>query len=400
MSSLCPTVRFKEAKGTAVWVSCSNSKDIECMEGLNKVEAAARLKGINGQAFFFKFKQLGSGGSNNITYQVDVERGHEPWMSYKVTSASDTIDAMAVYETKDMVEDLHVDAVNYGVYFNTHGYACYFEVSGKDLETGHLADFQRPAITKGIPMVDCIPSAVFFGCPQSWCYRNDADDFIVTKTFDQQKTIQETILVYRGHYFWTADASDGTPIKPATVQQQVVTFNDQSESLESVMYIDAAESFTMGQKRFILYFVGNRLIIHRDMELSDRELHSPKKVVSTANPNLMEKERITYSTHQIFDDLDKVFPERVCRSVDTLFFNPWESRLYIFCGKQFQVYDVTYDKATRNPKFKLVMLNGEAAPSISSHFNGIDQVDASLSLQRSWNKTILTQVRLHVSLSS
>lgn len=348
----------------------------------------ARLHGRDRVKYFITYRQKPGVEKDGQAYDVSVKRGSKEWRTYTLNDESDTVDATAIYNVRYGVTPDNAkvvdenpsesDSINYGVYFNTHGYACFYEITGEELESKSFYKIERPAITPGVPMVDCQPLNIFFGCPQSWCFRNDVDDMIVTQTREEVGSNREVIIVYRGHYFWTASADNGIPILPASVRQQHLAMGDASEGVKSLWYIDAAEAMSVETHDFVLYFIDDKLLLYKGI-FGEPEVHSSRNFEQETG---IGYEKVIFRDSQIYDDLNEMFPSKECRMVDTLWYNKFDGVLYLFCGAHFQAYDVSYNRKEGIPVFSIKSVGGKNLNKINDYFEGIpNDIDATLMLK-------------------
>lgn len=84
-----------------------------------------------------------------------------------------------------------------GLLFDAAGNACPFAISPGQTLTDPDADLSRPPTA---PRLACLSTQVFWGCPQSWCFRPDVDDILATSGRRADGSFAPHLIVYRGHY--------------------------------------------------------------------------------------------------------------------------------------------------------------------------------------------------------
>ncbi|KAI1280478.1 hypothetical protein HDE_13452 [Halotydeus destructor] len=360
---------FREAKGRAMetYLDCRQVNPAICEGNGERTEAVATYWGADGERYTQAFHYR---PGVNRTYRVSTSKGRESWQTYELLPHDDTVDAILVYrhsflskddekKSKPMndVEDSGNDVINYGVYFNLDGMACTFEVSSAELEsrmgvTAIGTNLLKPSAAAGIPFLpreNCFPANVFLGCPQSWCYANDVDDIIVARTQVDFNSFRDEIVVYRGHYYWKADADRGIPMVPGDVRHQFLSLSGAGGNERVLSYIEAAEAFSIESRHFLLYFLDNELYLFRGT-YGESEVHVDGEYKGGKKLRV-GFDRLGFSQSDVFTDLNDFFPGKKCVTVDTMWYNKFETVMYVFCGPYYERYKVSYDGSIRIPKF-------------------------------------------------
>lgn len=356
--------KFATVGGKAVQVvhDCRDVDPTFCDTNNERLVALASYRGRKNDLYVEAFhKQLNvSADDVNLGYRVTTTRNGQPWAGGRLSPDLEDVEAMVVYDQTMGIEEnekmMHRGdddtdhLVNHGLYFNSEGFACPFKRSSADLEKAMPFRLirRKNTVAPGLPMPGCYPTRTFIGCPQSWCYNSEVDDIIVTRTRESGNRFKEEIVVYRGHYFWKADADRKLPIIPKDTRHQDLLLRRGGNDV-ALAYIDAAESFTINGNHFIFYYVDDELYMYRG-STGDVEVH----VKGTFNGGKKLRagfDATIYDDSEVFNDLDNFLPGRECKTVDTMWYNQFETKLYFFCGMYFESFTVTYDKAQRVPVF-------------------------------------------------
>lgn len=236
--------------------------------------------------------------------------------------------SLFIYHEQVMVHSKSI--ADFGYAFEETGYACPF-VLRKDEVTEH----DSPALHA--PYMNCLPANIFFGCPQSWCYRADLDDLLLysSDTFGTKSSV----VVYRGNYFFEAEAKIPV-IAPPIESHQVLSIGNSNKGRHS--FTDACFKV----REFMAFIKESDIIMYNNPSGSG----SVKKI------------------YDVFPGIwDPILMTDNFGSVDAAFHLPTSSKLYLLIGSSFASYTYEIDGGVDSAvTFQLVEVG-----SFADHFPGL-----------------------------
>ncbi|RWS18383.1 hypothetical protein B4U80_12511, partial [Leptotrombidium deliense] len=176
----------------------------------------------------------------------------------------------------------------------------------------------------------------FFGCPQSFCYDHEVDDFVVDTSGNKP-----IVILFRGLYYWRLLTKHGDiPLSlPLVANAKVIGKDDEPwPGLQGLRYIDAAEAFTIDGKQVVLIFKDRRIYTVVDGETAETKVKT-------------------------------LFADKFDHSVDSVWYNRVEKLLFLFTANRFQTYSVSLTE-DGNISCSLV---GHSLRGIFNEFAGLPQ---------------------------
>ena len=239
-----------------------------------------------------------------------------------------------IYHEQVMVHSRSI--ADFGYAFEDTGYACRF-VLRKDEVTEH----DSPALHA--PFMNCLPSNIFLGCPQSWCYRADLDDLLLS-TFDTPGTMSgSSVVVYRGHYFFESEAKIPV-IAPPVESHKVLTPGNSNKGRHP--FIDACFEVSDGSSEFMGFIKESDIIMYN----------------SPSGSGTVRK------VYDVFPGIwDPVLMTDNFGSIDASFYSRSNSRLYLLVGSSFASYSYEIEGGT----YPAISFRLEEAGSFTEHFPGL-----------------------------
>ena len=223
--------------------------------------------------------------------------------------------SLVIYHEQVMVHSRSV--VDFGYAFEDTGYACRF-LLGKEEVTEH----DSPALHS--PFLNCLPSNMFLGCPQSWCFRSDVDDILLS-SFDTPgaSSTSSSLVIYRGHYYFEAEAKLPVIVPPVS-SHQVLSPGNLNKGRHA--FIDAAFEINDGINReFMAFFKESDIVMYSNPAGSG----SVKKM------------------YDVFPGIwDPLLMTDNSGSVDAAFYAPTLHKLYLLIGSSFVSYSHQTDGGT------------------------------------------------------
>ncbi|RWS30876.1 hypothetical protein B4U80_11869 [Leptotrombidium deliense] len=184
--------------------------------------------------------------------------------------------------------------------FHRNNWACFMNRTFKNKTLTY--DFEDLGPTDLLPQ--CFRSQVFFGCPQSFCYNHEVDDFLVANVAGKRH-----VLLFRGIYFWMFDNVVDIPLPTPLTKNAILINSDYPWKEFNIEHIDAAEAITEGVQEFVVVV-------------------KQQKVTTFHNG--------IYKVDMNINDAFPGFPKG--ETVDALWFNEMQKKLFLFFNDKYLVY--------------------------------------------------------------
>ena len=200
----------------------------------------------------------GLDAKGNADYHERNYVGYRP-VGSSVDVPFESVSSVTVYDAEIRVFDnIQRDR---GYVFEDTGFACRWELYRNE-EQLQLIDALRQ------PLVNCLPTNVFLGCPQSWCLNSAVDDMLVTTLPHDDGSVSKRLVVYRGHYHFDTEPTVPASVPKATRMQ--LSHESQKASARRHAYIDAAFEVEFSGDRTFTGFVKDTDVVIYDSTTGDK----------------------------------------------------------------------------------------------------------------------------------
>ncbi|KAI1298600.1 hypothetical protein HDE_04119 [Halotydeus destructor] len=135
---------------------------------------------------------------------------------------------------------------DHGYVFEENGFACRYKLySGQE----GFIDY------KGLrnPAVNCMPTQVFYGCPQSWCWSPQIDDLTVAYVPTASGQSSRKLVTFRGNYHFVSSLDVPAPV-PKT-EEMALSHPSRGYNLQRHAFSDAVFEISFGVSQQYLVFI-------------------------------------------------------------------------------------------------------------------------------------------------